>query len=189
MNDVFDQLLARTEEALGAAAQPGEHLDLYQLGSAALVMHYNMQRLTRDFDVVMMRTQLEALAVELFGKGSANAAALGIYLELVPQGVPPLPQWYTKRSVAVPGPWKVLRLWRPQPADLAATKLKCYRSQDRQDLKFLCDQRLITAQGLRQSLESAFIWVHEKDDDPGRDRAFANLARVVDYLEGRSRDL
>jgi hypothetical protein len=189
VNDVFYEFLARLDEALRRVAQPGERLDLYQLGSAVLIMHHNMKRLTRDFDVVMMRTPLEGRAVELFGKGSPGAAALGVYLEAVPQGAPPLPQWYNKRSVEVPGPWKVLRLWRPQPNDLAATKLKCYRSQDREDLKFLCDQRLLTVEGLRQSLESAFIWVHEKDDDPGRDRAFANLARVIDYLEGRSRTL
>jgi uncharacterized nucleotidyltransferase DUF6036 len=189
VNEVFEQFLARLDEALCGMAQPGEHLDLYQLGSAALIMHHSLKRLTRDFDIVMMRTPLESRAVELFGKGSPNAATLGVYLELVPQGAPPLPQWYNKRSVAVPGPWKLLRVWRPQPADLAATKLKCYRPQDREDLKFLCDQRLVTAEGLRQSLESAFIWVHEKDDDPGRDRAFANLAKVIDYLEGRSRTL
>jgi hypothetical protein len=189
VNELFGQFLVRLDEALAGIAQPGERLDLYQLGSAALIMHHNMPRLTRDFDVVMMRTPLEGRAVELFGEGSPNAAALGVYLELVPQGAPPLPQWYNKRSVAVPGPWKVLRLWRPQPSDLAATKLKCYRAQDREDLKFLCDQRLLTAEELRQSLQSAFIWVHEKDDDPDRDRAFANLAKVVDYLEGRSRTL
>jgi len=189
VNDIFHSFLARLDETLSEVAQQDEHLDLYQLGGAALIMHYNMQRLTRDFDVVMMRTPLEARAVELFGKGSDAAAALGVYLELVPQGAPPLPQWFNKRSVAVPGPWKVLRLWYPQPPDLAATKLKCYRSQDREDLKFLCDQRLVTAASLRESLESAFFWVLEKDGDPDRERAFANLAKVIDYLEGRSRNI
>ncbi len=186
MNDVFQRFLAQLDEALSGIAQPGEGLDLYQLGGAALIMHYQMQRTTRDFDIVMMQTPLETRAVELFGKDSANAAALGVYLELVPQGGPPLPQWFNKRSTEVPGPWKVLRLWYPQPADLAATKMYCFRAQDRADLKYLCDHALLTAESLRASLESAFIWSLEKDGDPIRERAFANLDKVIDYLEGRS---
>ena len=49
--------------------------------------------------------------------------------------------------------------------------------------QFLCDRGLLKAEDLRQSLESAFAFVHEKDDDPDRDRAFAHLERVVRYLQ------
>jgi hypothetical protein len=69
--------------------------------------------------------------------------------------------------------------------DLAATKLKSYRSQDRADLQFLCDQGKLSAESLRESLAHAFIWNTEKDGDPDYDRAFAHLERVAQYLEGR----
>jgi hypothetical protein len=189
VTDLFANFLSRLDEVLVAVAAGGERLDLFHIGASALIVHYGLKRLTRDFDIVMMRTPLEARAAELFGRDSPNAVALGLYLELVPQGAPPVSQGFRKRCVEVPGPWKVLRLWRPEPHDLAATKLKYYRPQDREDLMFLCNQGLVTAEGLRRSLESAFLWVHEKDDDPDRDRAFHNLAKMIAYLEGRASSL
>ena len=136
-----------------------------------------------------MRTPLEATAVELFGKGTADATRLGLYLETVPQGLPPVPQWFCGRCTRVPGNWRVLRLWRPEPHDLAATKLKSFRPRDREDLMFLCDQGMLNAAKLTESLESAFSWSMAKDGNSARDRAFANLERVVLYLQGKSRSL
>ena len=53
----------------------------------------------------------------------------------------------------------------------------------------MCERGLLRAEGLRASLESAFLWTTAKDGDPDRDRAFANLERVIAYLEGRVRSL
>jgi hypothetical protein len=72
--------------------------------------------------------------------------------------------------------------------DLAATKLKRHAPQDRQDLMFLCDSELIEKARLREALEAAFRWNTPKDGDD-YDRAFANLARVDAYLDGRSASL
>jgi hypothetical protein len=188
VNEQILALLNALDAALTEAA-PGRHLDLYHLGRSALVLHYNLDRVTKDMDILMMRTPLETRAVELFGKGTENAARLGLYLETVPQGLPPATQWFCGRCTRVPGNWRVLRLWRPEPHDLAATKLKSYRPRDREDLTFLCDRKLLDAAKLRESLESAFCWSMEKDGDAARDRAFANLERVVLYLQGKSRTL
>jgi hypothetical protein len=174
----IQRFLAELDRALSEEAADGERLDLYQLGRSALILHYGLPMPTRDFDIVWMRTPLEQRAIGLFGKNSANARQLGLYLEVVPAGVPPVPQWFRSRCTEVSGARRVIRLWRPEPHDLAATKLKSFRPQDRVDLQFLCDE------GLRRSLESAFAFVHEKDDDPNRDRAFANLERVIRYLQG-----
>lgn len=85
------------------------------------------------------------------------------------------------------GTWKVLKVWQPEANDLAASKLKRYAAKDRDDLRHLCDKGFLQAEKLRQSLTNAFIW--DPDDDPIRERAFANLERVIAYLEGKSRDL
>jgi hypothetical protein len=183
MDEQIRLFLRALEQALANLAAPGERLDLYHIGRTSLILHQGLSMPaggTRDFDIVQMRTPLEEKAAQLFGKGSEAAQQLGLYLELVPQGLPPVPQWFCARCTEVPGGWRVLRLWQPEPHDLAATKLKCFRRQDREDLQFLCDRGLLKAGALRQSLESAFAFVHEKDGD----RAFANLERVLQYLEG-----
>jgi hypothetical protein len=89
----------------------------------------------------------------------------------------------------VSGSWQVIRLWRLEIHDLAVTKLKCFRPQDREDLQFLCDTGRLRADKLEAALELAFIWSLPKDGDPDRDRAFANLERVLRYLRGESRTL
>jgi hypothetical protein len=87
------------------------------------------------------------------------------------------------------GGWQVIRLWQLEVHDLAATKLKSFRAKDRDDLQFLCDTGRLEGRELRESLESAFLWTTDKDGDPDRDRAFAHLERVLQYLEGRSSTL
>ncbi len=143
---------------------------------------------TKDLDVVQLQyppTELLTKAIELFGKETVNARKHGLYLELVPSGLPPLPAWFDKRSIETKGDWRVLRLWQLEVHDLAATKLKSFRSQDRLELQFLCDAGKLSAEALRESLNHAFIWNTPKDGDPDYDRAFANLERVLQYLEGR----
>jgi hypothetical protein len=107
----------------------------------------------------------------------------------MPVGLPPLPGGFARRCREVPGDWKVLRIWQLEVHDLAATKLKCFRGRDREDLQYLCDSGQVQADRLTAALERAFQWTMEKDGDPDRDRAFANLQRVVDYPEGKSRTL
>jgi len=187
MNELIRRLLIEMDAELSKDASPGEQLDLYHIGRSALIFHYGARGLsTKDVDVVWMRNSpLEERALALFGKGSKKSAEIGIYLDLVPQSLPPLPHRFRKRCQEVPGAWKVLRLWVLEPNDYAATKLKSFRPQDRQDLQFLCDAGLLSAAELTASLESAFIWTTAKDGAEDRDRAFANLQRVIDYLEGR----
>ena len=102
----------------------GERLDLYHLGRSALVWRYKQATFTtKDIDVVQMRTPLEEKAHALFGQGSVKAKELGLFLDLVPQGLPPLPGWFRQRSKEVPGNWQVIRLWELVGHDLAVTKL------------------------------------------------------------------
>lgn len=187
MEEKIRNLLRALDETLATIAKPGERLNLYHIGRSAVIFHYGLPgTFTADLDVVSMRTDLEFQALSLFGKGTEQAHAVGIYLEAVPQGLPPVPQWFCSRCQEVPGDWKVIRLWKPEVHDLAATKLKSFRTQDRQDIHYLCTAGLLTAEKLRASLESAFLWTMEKDGDPDRDRAFANLDKVITFLKGRS---
>lgn len=186
-----DEVLAFLEaidaELLRHAGE-GETFDLYLIGRSALIVRLDLNLATRDVDIVHFHgTELERIAVGLFGKGTANADRLGFYLEPVPQGLPPIPGGYCHRSQDVAGPWRVIRPKYPEPHDLAVTKLKRFHAKDRQDLQILCDSGLLEADRLRQGLDSAFAWAGK--DDPDREIAARNLARVIEYLEGKTRTL
>ena len=49
----------------------------------------------------------------------------------------------------------------------------------------LCDSGELDADRLRQGLESAFLWAEK--EDPDQELASQNPARVIEYLEGRTR--
>jgi hypothetical protein len=193
--DQIQRFLDALDAALVPVAAPDERLDLYAIGRSALILHHGLSLAgggTKDFDVVKVGDPLSPLArkaLETFGEGTARARQLGLYLEMVQDGLPPLPMGFRQRCEEVKGAWRVLRLWRLEIHDLAVTKLKCFRPQDRADLQFLCDTGQLRADKLKEALELAFVWALEKDGDPNRDQAFAHLERVCHYLQGKSRTL
>jgi hypothetical protein len=176
------------DERLVSVARPGEYLDLYLIGRSALMLRHQRQGVgTDDVDAVWLReSALEERAVELFGAGSASAKTLGLYLELVPQGLPPMPAGFRRRCKPYPGAWKVIRVFEPDPNDLAVTKLKRFEPKDRVDLQFLCDQGLLNLERVEAYLHSAWTWTTDKDGDEQRDRAFANFRRLRAYSQGES---
>lgn len=178
--------LNELDAALAAFAN-GERLELYHLGRSALIMHHQAAFSTKDFDAVLMHTPLEEKAKELFGRDTAKAKELKLYLDLVPQPMPPVSNRFLRRSTEVHGDWNVIRLWELEANDLAATKMKRFHAQDREDLKFLCDLGELHPDKLRTAMEDAWLW--EPPDSDLRDDAFANLQLVIDYLEGRSANL
>src|SRR5262249_1438659 len=72
-----------------------------------------------------------------------------------------------RRQLTIPdNERKVLRLWEMEVHDLAATKLKSFRTHDRQDLQLLCNRGLLDPRKLRASLEAAYPFsLPGKDDD------------------------
>lgn len=186
-DEILGFLEAIDAELVGHAKE-GERLDLYLIGRSALILRYGLNIGTKDVDIVHFHgSHLELKAVELFGKGTRNTERFGFYLEPVAQGLPPIPGGYGPRSAEIPGRWRVLRPMQPEPHDLAVTKLKRFHAKDREDLQILCDSGELAADRLRERLESAFAWAEK--EDPDRDLAARNLARVIEYLEGRSRTL
>ena len=187
MRDRIDSFLTALDRALQPEAA-GETLALYHIGRSSLVWRYEFPVTTFDVDVICPGGggRLLRLAVTLAGRGTKLAGDHGLYLEQVPEGLPPVPGGFQQRATAADGPWAVLQLFHLDPNDLAATKLRRFSTRDREDVLELCDRLLVTAERLTASLESAFRYTMEKDGDPDRDKAFRNLKTVVDYLSGRS---
>lgn len=187
-SDEILRFLQAIDAELVEHAGEGERLDLYLIGRSALILRYGLNIGTKDVDIVQVDgLSLQVKAVELFGKSTGNAERWGFYLEPVPQGLPPIPGTYCHRSEPMPGDWRVLRPMQPDPHDLAVTKLKRFHAKDREDLQILCDSGELDADRLRKGLDSAFAWADK--EDPDRDLAARNLARVIEYLEGRTRTL
>jgi Nucleotidyltransferase of unknown function (DUF6036) len=180
--------LKAIDHELAHHAAEGERLDFFLIGRSALILRFGLELATIDVDIVHVHgSELERKAIELFGRGTANSHRLGLYLEPVPQGLPPIPGGYFRQSVDIPGDWQVIRPKQPEPHDLAVTKLRRFHAKDRQDIQILCDSGELDSDRLTQALDSAFAWAEK--DDPDRDRAVANLKRVIEYLEGRIRTL
>jgi hypothetical protein len=180
--------LQRVDDELSSVSQPGQRLDLYQLGRSALVLHFGFSLSTRDVDFVSMQDlELERIVIAKFGEGTPAARALGMYVDPVQPGLPPLPAGFRQRSQAVVGDWKVLQLWKLEVHDIAASKLKRFHAGDREDIQGLCDRGLLDPLRLRAALEQAFQFSlpgKDDEDDPGRVAAFNHLQRVEKYLSG-----
>jgi hypothetical protein len=185
------QFLEALDAELANHAERGHRLDLCLIGRSALIVRYGLPLATKDVDMVKRTNapDLEAKAFELFGKGTPSAMRWGLYLEGVEPGLPPLPGSYHKRSVGLPGEWKVLRPRQPEPHDLAVTKLSRFHAGDREDLRILCDSGDLTSEGLEQALDSAYPFGMDEEEDPKHRRVKEHFHKVIDYLEGRSREL
>jgi hypothetical protein len=195
MREQILKFLAAIDTVLVSQAPEGQRLDLYVIGKAAVILFYGGEQagaMTSDVDVVQIShppAPLLSAALERFGKGTPGAKEHGLYLESVLNGIPPLAGGFRNRRTQLTGDWLVLTVWRPEANDLAASKLKWYAARDRDDLRHLCDNGFLQEEKLRQSLEGAFMWETEETGDPARERAFANLEKVLAYLRGDSREL
>jgi hypothetical protein len=179
------EFLRAIDRELAKVVTDGRRLDLYLIGRAALIVRYGLSLATKDVDIVgrMGDRDLEELALAAFGKGTPNAQRLGLYLEEVPAGIPPIPGSYKRRAEDLPGTWHVLWPRQPEPHDLAVTKFRRFHAGDQQDLKIMCDSGDLTPDGLEQAVDSAFRWAADEEEDPGHRRARANLRVVLRYLE------
>jgi hypothetical protein len=191
LKDRIEAFLADLDQTLQGRAN-GEYLNVFHIGRSSLIWRYDYAATTTDIDILEPRggTQgrLLRLALELFGEGTHKAQEHGLYLQPVHEDFPPTPNGYKERAEAVPGPWRVLRVYWLEPHDFAVTKLKRFEPRDRQDLRLLCDAGLLGAECLKERLVSAFPWDLEKDGDAARDAAFRNLDLVTRYLAGEITD-
>lgn len=185
MKDRIIQFLTAVDEALVPVAD-GRALDVYHIGRSALVWRYDYLATTSDIDILQPHgaPELVTLALRLFGKGSERANQIGLYLEVVPEGLPPAPPGYEKRATRADVPWQVLRVYHLDPHDLTATKLRRFATKDREDIRQLCDLGLLDDKQLEATLEKAFWFSLDKDGDELRDAAFRHLRVVQQYLRG-----
>ncbi len=181
--------IVRFLNALDAALVPvaaGERLDLYHIGRSALVWKHGFQSATEDIDVVRPRhdQRLVEEALELFGRGTRKAVEFGLYLEVVPEGLPPVTGGSFKRATEVVERWESIRLFHLEDHDFAVTKLKRFSTKDRDDIRAMCDLGLLDPDTLARRVIDAYPLRlrDDKDDDAGRVAADENVQVVLNYL-------
>src|SRR4051794_16606909 len=123
MRERILKFLDAIDAALISEATEGQRLDLYLIGKAAVILFYGGEQagaMTSDVDVVQIShppAPLLSAALERFGKGTPGAKEHELYLESVPDGIPPLAAGFRKRCTPMVGGWKVLVVWQPDGND------------------------------------------------------------------------
>ena len=183
MKDRIVRFLNDLDAALTPVAGD-DRLALYHIGRSALVRQYGFAAATEDIDVIDPRgdPRLMKEAERLFGKGTPKALEHGLYLEGVPEGLPPVSGGCYTRATEADETWKVIALFHLEAHDLAVTKLKRFARKDQEDIRGMCDLGLLDPDTLGTRVDAAWWLSHEKDGDPGREAAFASLRVVQKYL-------
>ena len=195
MKDRILAFLQAIDNDLATGLPAGEIPDLYIIGKAAIILFYDGHlsgAMTSDVDLVTIGyppTQALQTILTRFGKDSPARKVHDLYLEAVPDVIPPLAGAFRRRCVRFVQTWQYIRVWQPDANDLATSKLKRFATKDREDIKHLCDNGFVQEDKLRQSLDEAYLWETEETGDPDRESAFANLDKVLAYLRGERRDL
>lgn len=142
-----------------------EPIDIKIIGSAAIFLQSNYDRATRDNDVLELDgadSQVYKVLKELAGKNSRLAKRNGIYLDIVPRGLLLLPS--DPAFVILEAPEiKNFRLQLLDLHDVVISKLKPYRLQDQEDIRWLVEENLIEAKKLLDRFKSALEAVSEKN--------------------------
>ena len=162
-----------------------EKIVLHVIGSTALMLRTGYERGTKDSDVLEtaaltddIKDRLRALA----GKDTALHARHGLYLDIVSQAIPFLPQ----RPLLHPLPKlnATLRHFSVEVldvVDVVVTKLKRFNSADASDIKAMVDRSLVDHRTLVERFRSAV------DMFSGEARA-EDLPRYVRHLHRVERD-
>jgi hypothetical protein len=103
VRELIERFFAELDAYLRGGATAGERLDLYLIGRSALIWSHGLalgSGATKDVDVLQIGGELPPLlrnALDSFGKGTEDAKRLGLYLEPVPDALPPVPSGFKKR--------------------------------------------------------------------------------------------
>lgn len=142
-------------------------VDLHCIGGFAVSMRYGLARPTGDVDVleVVPATRLGEL-LDLGGAGGSLARKYHVHIQKV--SVVHLPDEYAGRlGEMFPGTYSRLRLFAPDPYDLALSKLERNNDQDFEDVKHLARVASLDLDRLRTrylSEQRALVLRPERED-------------------------
>ena len=147
-----------------------EPVDFHCIGGFVITRKYGFQRETRDIDVLSIapNAQLQDF-MNKGAEGSELDRKYRVYLDLVGV-IEGYPEDYENRLAEMyPRQLKHIQLLAPEAHDLALMKLGRNIERDREDVKYLARQGLITPEELRRRYETemrSYIAQPEQRTDP-----------------------
>lgn len=152
------------------------------IGSSALLLQTQYARGTRDSDILetaQLSGDVGARLVALAGPGSDIARQHGLYVEIIPSGLPFLPQAPSFHPlVKLNASLKAFHVDVLDVVDVVVSKLKRFHANDRSDIAAMVERGLVSHEMLVRRFEAA-VDAHSlgagADDLP---RFVANLNQV-----------
>ncbi len=129
------------------ASFAGENLPakiaLYVLGGAAAVIAYGMKRGTTDIDAWVADGRIRSKLEKLAGEGTPLAKKHQIYFQPANTTLMLIaePEWQERSVEILKGRLKHLRILAMGKEDLILSKLSRYNDRDREDIRFLAEER------------------------------------------------
>ena len=124
-----------------------EKIRLPIIGATALLLQTDYERRTKDGDVLetaAIDDELQSRLLTLAGKDSKLHKRNGIYLEVVPAGLPILPQ--SPHWIPIVGLTSLLTHFQIDAlhvVDVVISKLKRFHANDQQDIEAMIDRSLV----------------------------------------------
>ena len=130
-----------------------EPADFHRIGGFVVSQHHGFARETADLDVLtVIPPDAAKRFAELAGKGSPLQKKHRVSIDHV--GVANYPDDYESRLVRALPIWSKVRLWAPEPHDLALTKLERSNDRDIRDVMYLAQADLIHQETLISRFET-----------------------------------
>jgi Nucleotidyltransferase of unknown function (DUF6036) len=159
-------------------------LRLNILGSAALLLRAGLRRGTKDSDVleVDLTPSNKETLLAIAGRGTRLSRRHRLYLDIVPQGLPFLPQtpcWHA--LTALNADLRHLAIHVLDVVDVVVSKLQRFSANDRSDIDEMVVAGLVPHRQLVERFEAAIDW-------HAYDARAAQLPDIIENLHAVERD-
>lgn len=161
---------------------PDAKIRLSVIGSTALMLQADYQRGTKDSDIletIHLTPNIRVRLLDLAGKDTRLHGKHGIYMEILSQGFPFLPQaprWVDRPELNAKlkhFDFEVLDV-----VDVVVSKLKRFNPNDEADIGAMIERGLVPHEGLVARFRSAVDWYLMDSRADDLRRYVANLHRV-----------
>jgi hypothetical protein len=163
----------------------GPAVRLHIIGATALALQMPLPRRTRDADVFELVAFDPATRDELLGlagRGTALAARHGMYVEIVPNGIPFLPRPPRWCPIALADPTAAVSVVALDVVDVVVSKLKRFHGNDKSDIgTVVLSGRVSHAQLVDRFRSAVDGWIGDANED--------QLPRYVRNLHEVERDM
>ncbi|MFM2418041.1 MAG: hypothetical protein RL385_2764 [Pseudomonadota bacterium] len=164
-----------------APAAAGQRQTIPIFGASALMLATNYLRATKDSDVLQTSALDKTAATQLLtlaGRGTQLAVKHGLYVEVLPEAYPFLPQKPCWNRIEFTPALKHLHIDVLDVVDIVVSKLRRFHGSDVDDIEAMIERGLVTHDTLIERFRSAFDVALYNADAEKRPSIVKNLNRI-----------